>query len=149
MSLAIEQERNAVLSTLRQVEALEELKPELTGDQARRVGSVVHDMLRTMPPVRVPIASTLLGLTEQAVRSWAKHGVLVAADTAATPRLVLDPERLHEVMHLVQDLRDAGTRSQELRDAVWFHLEDSALHEREDLQESLVQLRNGDTVPAC
>jgi hypothetical protein len=76
------------------------------------------------------------------VEAWAKEGLLTAA-AGEHKRLVLDAERLHEVLHLVQDLRTQG-RDRNLIEAVWYRLNDQALVEREDFAESIEQMKRGE-----
>jgi DNA-binding transcriptional MerR regulator len=104
--------------------------------------SVIDRTLKSTPPVRPAVAARVLGLTEKTVRHWTKEGVLTLKQ--ATPkRQGLDPERLHEVMHLVRDLREAG-KTRGLLDEVYRRLSDASLLDREDLQESLEQMRRGE-----
>jgi len=84
-------------------------------------------------PVRVSIAADLLKLSEPTVRAWAREGLLRRASKSKSPRLLLDPSRLHEVIHLVADLRRAG-RTSGLLEAVGHRLADRAVLEREDLR---------------
>ena len=58
------------------------------------------------------------------------------------PRLFLDADRLHRVSHLVADLRRAG-RTRGLLDEVYRRLADDALAGRDDLAESLAEMRRG------
>jgi hypothetical protein len=83
----------------------------------------------------------LLDLSDKTVRAWTDEGVLKA--TGHGPNLTLDPLRVHEVMHLVRDLRAAG-HDRNLLDAVWYRLSDQALLDREDLRESVEQMRRGE-----
>ncbi len=50
---------------------------------------------------------------------------------------------MHAVGHLISELRAAGQDRDRL-DQVWRRLEDSALLDREDLRESLDQMRSGE-----
>jgi hypothetical protein len=71
----------------------------------------------------------------------AKEGVLAVAQRA--PRLLLDVRSVHEVSHIVRDLRAVG-RDRDLLDEVWRRLSDAALLERPDLRESIEQMRRGE-----
>lgn len=136
-------EERAVLATLERVEEIETVAATFDKDDDRRVTlcRVVEDTLASTPPVRPRIAASILGLTEKTVRSWVDEGVL--ASTTKSPRLLLDATRLHEVLHLVRDLRAAG-KKRGLLDEVYRRLTDSALLDREDLAESLEQMRRGE-----
>lgn len=147
MASSLEQERSTVLKEFHEVEELESIASELPDkalEQARELGAFIATKLVSVPPVPIPAASQLLNLSEKTVRHWAYEGVL---QRVATKPMRLDPQRLHEVLHLVQDLRAAG-KNQELIDAVWRRLQDQALMDRDDFQESLAQLRRGDVVDA-
>lgn len=102
---------------------------------------VARDELATAPPVRPVVAAQVLRLSEKTVRQWAREGVLQVVQQR--PRLLLDAERLHEVAQLVSDLRDAGA-TRGLLDEVYRRLADGALLGREDLDESIEQMRWGE-----
>ncbi|MGH3196558.1 MAG: hypothetical protein ACRDPY_47170 [Streptosporangiaceae bacterium] len=57
-----------------------------------------------------------------------------------SPRLLLDVRSVHAVSHLVRELRAAG-QDRDLLDQVWRRLEDAALLDRDDLRDSLNQMR--------
>jgi len=57
-------------------------------------------------PVRPVVAASVLALTEKTVRAWAAAGVLTIRQRRS--RLLLETDRVHEVRHLVRDLRRAG-----------------------------------------
>ncbi len=92
-------------------------------------------------PVRPRTAAQILGLTEKTVRVWASEGVLTI--TAHRPRLLLEPEQLHTVLHLIRDLREAG-KTRGLLDEVYRRLFHQALLERDELAESVAQMRRGE-----
>jgi hypothetical protein len=140
-SLLAEEEQavRAALTTVEDVESVVLGMPPT--DKSREVlCGVIDRTLKATPPVRPAVAARVLGLTEKTVRHWADEGVLTIKQ--ARPRR-LDPQRLHEVLHLVRDLREAG-KTRGLLDEVWRRLSDEALLEREDLQESLEQMRRGE-----
>lgn len=125
------------------IEEIEEVASSLAeGDERRhKLHGVVAKTLRKAPPVRPVVAGELLDLTEKTVKAWAREGVL--AIHSREPRMLLDAERLHEVLHVVADLRRAG-RSRALLDEVHRRLSDSALVERGDLADSLAQMHRGE-----
>ena len=125
------------------LEEIEEVASSLAeGDERRRkLHGVVTKTLRKAPPVRPVVAGELLDLTEKTVKAWAREGVL--AIHSREPRMLLDAERLHEVLHVVAELRRAG-RSRALLDEVHRRLSDSALLERADLADSLAQMHRGE-----
>jgi hypothetical protein len=63
------------------------------------------------------------------------------------PRLLPDIERLHKVLHFVRELRERG-QERGLLTSLWQRLQDEALIDREDLQDSLEQMRAGRATPA-
>src|SRR5579863_7597467 len=91
--------------------------------------------------IRPVIAARLLGLSEKTVRAWATAGVLAVA--GHSPRLLLDVRSVHAVSHLLSELRAAG-QDRDLLDQVWRRLEDAALLDRDDLRDSLDQMRRGE-----
>lgn len=141
MTLAADEVRT--LHLFERVERIEGVADasNLNEDQRAELREVARQALAESDPVRVRIAARLLSLSEHSVRTWTKEGVLTPA--AATSRLLLDPERLHDVIHLVRDLRSSG-RDRNLLEGVWSRLADQALLDREDLQESLEQMRRGE-----
>jgi hypothetical protein len=142
-------EEREVRATWKRIEEIEDVAYTFapTDDRRVRLFRVIRDELEHIPPVRPGIAARLLDLNEKTVRSWAREGVLFAVDQTKTAktarRLLLDPTRLHEVFHLVRDLRATG-KTRGLLDEVYRRLSDSALLDREDLAESLEQMRRGE-----
>lgn len=142
MSLVAEERR--IRNLLDQVEAVEEVAETMDEDDERRASLLAsaQGVLAEVDPIRPGIAALLLQLSERTIRAWTAEGVLIRAKTRSR-RLLLDPQRLHEVMHLVRDLRKAG-HDRNLLDAVWYRLSDQALLDRHDLSESLEQMRRGE-----
>lgn len=124
------------------IEELESVASSLAEDDERRhkLDGVVARTLRQAPPVRPVVAGELLDLTEKTVKAWAREGVL--AIHSQEPRMLLDAVRLHEVLHLVSDLRRAG-KTRGLIDEVHRRLSDQSLLERDDLASSLDEMRSG------
>jgi hypothetical protein len=141
MSIAVEERR--IRGLLERVEAVEEVAMTLADNDERRAKllAVSDAPLADEGTVRPVIAARLLGLSEKTVRTWAAEGVLDIAQQS--PRLLLDVRSVHAVSHVVRDLRALG-QDRDLRDEVWRRLSDAALLEREDLQESLDQMRRGE-----
>ncbi|HVF04321.1 MAG TPA: MerR family transcriptional regulator [Frankiaceae bacterium] len=137
----VEREAASARDLLSRVEEIEEVARTLDANDERRqqLEEVVVRILRAAPPLRAGVAAQLLSLSERTVRAWAAEGVLRAADSTST-RLLLDPERFHEVLHLVRDLREAG-KTTGLLDEVYRRLVDATWLERSDLTESLAQMR--------
>ncbi len=125
-----------------EIEAIAGTLPE-ADDRRARLLRLAQKELAASAPVRPRIAAALLGVTEKTVRAWVGEGVLTAV--ATSPRLLLEPGRLHEVVHLVRDLRAAGA-TRGLLDEVYRRLADQALLEDPDLIESLAQMRRGEAV---
>jgi len=140
MSIAIEEQR--IRSLFDRVEAVEDVARTLPeGDERRaKLLAVSNATLADEGTVRPVIAARLLGLSERTVRAWAKQGVLVVAQRS--PRLLLDLQSVHEVRHIVQELRALG-KDRDLLDEVWRWLGDAALLDRPDLGESIEQMHQG------
>jgi hypothetical protein len=142
MTVAVEHQ--LVRQLFDRVEEIEDIAGTLDHEDERRerLLHVAQTAIDDCVPIRSRIAADLLKLSEPTVRSWVKEGVLTTAPGTSRV-LTLDPHRLHQVMHLVRDLRHAG-RTKGLLDAVWHRLSDSALLEREDLTESIEQMNRGE-----
>jgi hypothetical protein len=141
MALAMEAEQTRQL--LDRVETLEAVAATLARKDPRRAQllRVVRDELAGAAPVRPVVAAEILQLTEKTVREWAAEGVLLVSQER--PRLLLDADRLHQVSHLVADLRTAG-KTRGLLDEVYRRLADDALARRDDLAESVRQMQRGE-----
>lgn len=101
-----------------------------------------RDALAEEATVRPVIAAKILGLSEKAVRAWADAGLLATRQRSAR---LLDVPSVHLVSHVLRELREQGLE-RDLLEHVWHRLADRALFDREDLQESIDQLRHGDAV---
>jgi hypothetical protein len=141
--MPVEVEQGRVSALFSRVEQIEDVANTLAADDPRRrtLSHVVRQELSAAEAVRPVIAAGLLELTEKTVRAWVHEGVLTAR--TERPRLLLDPVRLHDVWHLVQELKATG-RHRGLLDEVYHRLADAALLERGDLHLSLEQMRRGE-----
>lgn len=147
MAQTLDREKEQVEALFQRVETVEEVAEAIEASQPReatKLRSVAEDALNSAQPVRIAIAAKLLALSDRTIRTWVDEGVL--ALVAEHPKRV-DPGRLHQVFHLVSELRAAG-RKRDLLDAVWYRMQDDELLGRADLAESLRQLRRGELVPA-
>ncbi|MFI9813259.1 hypothetical protein [Saccharothrix variisporea] len=141
--MSVATEAAQIRDLFNQIEDIEEVASTLSEDDERRrkLDGVVARALRTAPPVRPVVAGELLDLTEKTVKAWAREGVL--AIHSQEPRMLLDTVRLHEVLHVVAELRRAG-RTRGLLDEVHRRLSDQALLDRDDLATSLAQMHRGE-----
>jgi DNA-binding transcriptional MerR regulator len=141
MSIALEERR--IRSLFDRVETMEDVARTLPVDDDRRARllEVSNAALVDEGTVRPVIAARLLGLSEKTIRAWASQGVIGTAQRA--PRLLLDLQSVHEVSHILRDLREHG-RDRDLMDEVWRRLNDAVLLERADLQQSIEQMRQGE-----
>lgn len=141
MSVAAEEER--IRGLFERVETVEEVARSLPEDDERRARllEVSRGALADEGTVRPVIAAKILGLSEKTVRTWAAAGLL--ATRQQTPRLLLDVPSVHLVSHVLRELRSEGV-SRDLLDHVWHRLEDQALLDRDDLQESIQQMLRGE-----
>ncbi|MDQ2582566.1 hypothetical protein [Saccharothrix yanglingensis] len=141
--MSVATEAAQIRDLFEQLEEIEEVALSLAEDDERRrkLHGVVAKVLAKAPPVRPVVAGELLDLTEKTVKAWAREGVL--AIHSREPRMLLDAVRLHEVLHVVADLRRAG-RTRSLLDEVHRRLSDAALLDRPDLATSLAQMHRGE-----
>ncbi|MDX2394127.1 hypothetical protein NJL88_29525 [Streptomyces sp. DK15] len=147
MTSTMEREETKVKGLFERMEELEAVADDIEGREPQSAASlrgVVRKALEEAEPVRVKIAAALLEFSDRTVRTWIGEGLL----TVRTEHpLRVDPVRLHEVLHLVRDLRAAGHK-RDLLDGVWYRLQDTALLDRSDLQASLKEMRRGALSPA-
>ncbi len=141
MTIAVEEKR--LRGLFERVEVVEDVARTLPEDDERRARllAVSDSALAEEGTIRPVLAARLLGLSEKTVRAWAAAGVLTVAQRS--PRLLLDVRSVHAVSHLVSELRAAG-QDRDLLDQVWRRLEDAALLDRDDLRESVAQMRRGE-----
>ena len=148
MTSTIEHEEVQVRELFDMVDAVVEVAIAIEDDhpsEAARLFTVSRNALSHAAPVRVPIAARLLVISDKTVRAWASDGVLTSR--SQRPRLLLDTERLHDVLRFVRDLRARG-QDRDLVTNLWQRLQDEALLDRDDLADSLDQMRAGHTAPA-
>jgi DNA-binding transcriptional MerR regulator len=141
MSVAVEEKR--IRSLFVRVETVEDVARTLPEDDERRARllEVSSATLADESTVRPVIVARLLGLSEKTVRAWVAQGLITTAQR--TPRLLLDLQSVHDVSHILRELREHG-KDRDLLDEVWRQLNDSALLEHADLQESIEQMRRGE-----
>ena len=136
----LETERTVAL--FERIEVLEDVARRVDDvDRARLLG-IVQKELEASPPVRPMAAARILDLSERTVRSWVSEGVLRPAESPST-RLLIDTNVLHEVAHVVNEVRASG-KTRALLDEVYRRLVDATWLEREDVGESLEQMRRGE-----
>jgi hypothetical protein len=136
-------ETDQTLALFKQIEVLEDVAERVDESDRVRIRQIVQDQLNAASPVRVVAAAQLLDISDKTVRSWVNEGVLAVA--TSTPRLLLDANALHAVFHVVKEIRAAG-QTRALLDEVYRRLVDATWLEREDLAESLEQMRRGEAV---
>ena len=141
---AVAAETTQAVELMERVETLESVARSLPeqDDRRARLLHLVEKDLTTAAPLRPRVAAQLLGLSEKTVRAWVEEGVLLVANSSS-PRLLLDVERVHDVLNLVKDLRAAGA-TVGLLDEVHRRLTDASWFDRADLAESVEQMRRGE-----
>ncbi len=140
MSVAVEEK--SIREMLDVVERIESVSRALPDSQQRsELNEAVRRLLPQIQPVRVEIAARLLGVSDKTVRAWVNADLLWT--TQREPRVLLDPVRLHEVVHLAEDLRAAGAKNRELLEQIWYRLNDEAWLDNAGLMESLEQMARG------
>jgi hypothetical protein len=148
MTSTIDREEVQARELLGRVDSVVGVARAIEGDhpsEAECLLRVSRDALSHAAPVRVPIAARLLVVSDKTVRVWVHEGILIPK--TQHPRLLLDLERLHSVLHFVRELRARG-QERDLLTSVWQRLQDQALLDRDDLADSLEQMRAGSATPA-
>jgi hypothetical protein len=144
----LEREEVQVRDLFARVDEVLDVARSIEGERPREAERLVHashGALSCAAPVRVTIAARILLVSDKTVRAWVEEGLLTPR--VIQPRLLLDPERLHAVLHFLRDLRDAG-QDRDFRDNLLNRLRDEALLDRADLAESIAQMRSGNVRPA-
>jgi hypothetical protein len=144
----IEREETAVRDLFARVDEVLDVAHSIEGERPREAARLVHashGALLSAEPVRVPIAARILLVSDKTVRAWAEDGLLTPR--AVRPRLLLDTERLHTVLRFLYDLRAAG-QDRDFRDDLWNRLQDEALLDRADLEQSVAEMNAGNLRPA-
>lgn len=148
MSSTIEQEEVQVRELFQRIDAVLQVAHAIQGDhpdEAWKLCAVSRNALAYAAPVRVPIAAKVLLVSDKTVRAWVSEGLLTPR--SQRPRLLLDTERLYKVFQFVHELRARG-QNRDLLTSLWQRLEDEALLARDDLADSLEQMRAGRATPA-
>jgi hypothetical protein len=94
---------------IERIETLERIAATLPDQDERRLEllDLVEKDLASAHPFRPRIAAEVLDLSEKTVRAWTQAGVLTRA-AGPSSRVLLDVQRVHEVLRLVSELRAAG-----------------------------------------
>jgi DNA-binding transcriptional MerR regulator len=144
---ALLNDKARALGMIEQVNDIEAVAKTLDeGDDRRQVLlSVVAGILASADPIRASVVAEILSLSEKTIRAWVSEGVLTKVDTRS-PRLLLEPSRVHQVQQLLEELRMAG-KTAGLLDEVHRRLVDATWLDRQDLAESLDQMRRGEGTP--
>src|SRR4051794_33833234 len=105
MTATLEREEEQVRALFERVETVEKVADSIEAtspDSAVELRRVAEGALDHAPPVRLSTAAALLALSDRTVRTWVAEGVLALREEHP---LRVDPARLHQVLHLVHDLR--------------------------------------------
>lgn len=140
--MSVAEETRQIVALLERVDKVESVAASLPPNDDRRttLTEVVEQSLEAAPPVRPIIAAELMQLSDKTVRAWTAEGVLTADDSQPAKRLLLSMRRLHDVLHVLRQVRAEG-RTTGLLDEVYRRLADATWLEREDFAESLAQVR--------
>ncbi len=95
-----------------------------------------------LPSVSIAVAARLLGVSRTTVESWRQTGVLASA-AVGRRRHEVTIDSLVRLQVLLEELRRLG-RNRELRDYVWWSIQDTADYADGQLAEALRQLRAGE-----
>jgi len=137
-------ETSRAFDLLERVEKIERVAGTLSDEDPRRLDlmSAVKSDLAAAAPLRPLIAARMLELSEKTVRTWAAKGVLKRA-SGHSRRLLLDPQGVHEVLHLVREIRQHKD-SASLLEEVQRRIADATWLSRSDLADSLDQMNRGE-----
>jgi DNA-binding transcriptional MerR regulator len=144
----MEREETAVRDLFARVDEVLDVAHSIEAERPRdaaRLVHVSHGALSAAEPVRVPVAAKILLVSDKTIRAWAQDGLL--KPRAVRPRLLIEAERLHTVLRLLNELRAAG-QDRDFREMLWNRLQDEALLDRNDLAESVSQMNAGKVRPA-
>ena len=134
-------ESTFVIQRFQLAELLERLAENLpNASQKAQQRLAAMELINDLGPLRTVTVGTLLGLMEKTAREWAKEGVLRIE--IHDPRMLIDPLSVHNVFHLVEELRAAGQK-RGLLASVTRRLAAAALLESKDPQGSLGHVRKG------
>jgi hypothetical protein len=136
-------ESSQAYAMIERIETLERVAETLPDEDERRLAllGLVEKDLASAHPFRPRIAAEVLDLSEKTVRAWTQEGVLTRA-AGPSSRVLLDVQRVHQVLRVVTDLRSAG-KTVGLFDEVQRRLVDPTLLERDDVTEPLQRVRRG------
>ena len=115
----------------------------LDAERVREAAGVLLEHKRSeLPGVSVAVAARLLGVSRTTVEAWRSAGILVPA-VSRRGRHEVTTESLVRLHSLTGELRRLG-RIRELRDYIWWSVQDSADYADGKLDEALADLRDGD-----
>jgi DNA-binding transcriptional MerR regulator len=142
--MSVAYESSQANDLIERIEILERVAETLPDEDDRRLAliGVVEKDLASAQPFRPGIAARLLDVSEKTVRAWTQEGILKRA-AGPSSRVLLDVGRVHEVRRLVKDLRATG-KTVGLLDEVHRRLVDATWLDRDDLAESLEEMRRGE-----
>lgn len=115
---------------------------------AQELYDLAESVVGQVPPVRIAVAAELLDVTKVTIKSWCQRGILARAESSMTPVQTLDPHRLHEVWHIVRDLREIGSKPGNLAEQIWHRLEDRQVTESEAFLQGVREWQAGDVLDA-
>ncbi|MDX3188619.1 hypothetical protein PV458_09470 [Streptomyces sp. MN03-5084-2B] len=127
------------------VERLERIADALAArhdPSAAELRDVVDDLVDDVEPVRVAAAAEVLKVSKMTITSWLRRGIFKRAAAEANV-VVLDPHRLHAVLHILEELRRAGIKPGNFAEQLWHRLEDGELAESDFFLRGLEDYRAG------
>lgn len=140
------QERAQVTEAFDTVEQLEAVASGLSGEPESKLRTIVNVLLGRIPPVRATIAADLLCVAQPTVSRWARSGLLVEAEVPNSTVLHLDATHLHEVLHLLRDVRAKGAANPDFTKYLRWALQDRELAGSADVRQGLAELDRGEYV---
>jgi hypothetical protein len=136
-------ESSQAYDLIERIEILDRVAETLPDEDDRRIAllGLVEKDLASAHPFRPRVAAEVLDISEKTVRAWTREGVLTRA-AGPSSRVLLDVQRVHQVLLMVKGLRAAG-KTVGLLDEVHRRLVEAGRLERDDLTES-PQVRRGE-----
>ncbi|PWJ55099.1 hypothetical protein SAMN06264364_10420 [Quadrisphaera granulorum] len=144
----IDTEATAALRDLSRVTTLVEVAEDLEGRDealqplARRLRDAVSSQWEAIPPMRLSVAASVLGVDVKTVRAWMERGLLERASSASTSRMLVTAPSVWLVMDALSALREAG-QTRGLAEAVMRRLRDDDLAADPEFAEGIAQWRAG------
>lgn len=132
----------AEFERVEKLERIADTLAEREGPIADELREVAQDIIEHVEPVRIATTAKLLKISKMTVTAWLKRGIFTKAD-ARSKVIVLDPHRLHDVLHILGELRRAGVKPGNWAEQLWYRLQDRELAESGFVVDGLTAYKAG------